>query len=223
MNVSIALSTVVDGNMLNASDPTNKLVVQNRTRWLASRDIAMHDATRVKISYESTDYCRYKEVTSLQKGEGMFDGNTIAADALITRLSHHALFLPLADCVGAVIYDPIQHILMLSHLGRHSLEQNGGFESVNFLVNHYGCDPEILTIWLTPAPGQANYPLFAFSNRAFKDVVTDQLVSAGILAKNINDDSTDTTTDENYFSHSEFLKGNRSEDGRYAVVTSMTN
>ncbi len=183
----------------------------------------MHDSTRVKIGYESTNYCRYEEVTSSQKGDGMFDGSMVAADALVTRVPHHTLFLPLADCVGAVIYDPIQHILMLSHLGRHSLEQNGGFESVNFLVNHYRCNPGTLKAWLTPAPGQANYPLFAFGNRAFKDVVTDQLLSAGILTKNITDDSTDTTTDGRYFSHSEFLKGNRPEDGRYAVIASMTD
>ncbi|MEP7204729.1 MAG: laccase domain-containing protein [Candidatus Saccharibacteria bacterium] len=221
MNVSIATSTVADGSMLTASDPANTTIIDNRARWLTSQGIAMNDATRVKISYQTTDYCRYFEVTDSQKGDGMFDEGTTAADALVTRFSHHALFLPLADCVGAAIYDPAMHILMLSHLGRHSLEQNGGLESVNYLVNRYGCDASRLKVWLTPAPGRKNYPLFAFDNRAFKDVVLSQLRAAGIRADNISDDSSDTTTDLRYFSHSQYLKGNRPEDGRYAIVASM--
>ena len=223
MNLLVALSTVADGNMLIANDQSNAKIIQNRTDFLASHHIAMANTTRVRIIYEGNDYCRYHEVTNHQKGLGMFNGDGIAADALVTREPGHALFLPLADCVGAVIYDPIQHILMVSHLGRHSLEQNGGYSCIDFLVKTYGCDPSKLSVWLTPAPGQKNYPLFAFDNRAFKDVVFEQLQMAGILTQNITDDPTDTTKDARYFSHSEFLRGNRTEDGRYALVAVMSD
>lgn len=223
MNLLVALSTVADGNMLIAANQSNAKIVQNRTTWLASKNITIADTTRVRIVYEGNDYCRYREVTASQKGAGMFDGTATAADALVTRLPNHALFLPVADCVGAAIYDPTNQVLMLSHLGRHSLEQNGGYESIMFLVNHYGCDPTKLSVWLTPAPGREKYPLFAFDNRSMKDVTLAQLKSAGVLTENITDDPTDTTTDNRYFSHSEFLQGNQSEDGRYAIVAVMIN
>ncbi|MBC7868867.1 polyphenol oxidase family protein [Candidatus Saccharibacteria bacterium] len=221
MSEVIALSTVADGTMSITSDPTSKVVIQNRIKFLASVGITMQNTTRVKVVYEGEDYCRYKEVNPSQKGDGMLDGNIVTADGLVTCTRNHALFLPLADCVGVVIYDPTHHIMMLSHLGRHSLEQNGGYKSVMFLVNNYGCDPTKLFVWLTPAPGQEKYPLFAFNNRAFKEVVFEQLHAAGINDDNITNDPTDTTKDERYFSHSEFLQGNRSQDGRYAVVAMM--
>jgi len=46
-------------------------------------------------------------------------------------------------------------------------------------------------------------------------------LAAGIDRNNIDIDSRDTTTDSTLFSHSEFLKGNRSTDGRQAVVCMM--
>jgi copper oxidase (laccase) domain-containing protein len=223
MKLLVALSTIIDGNMLIAKDQSDTKVIQNRTDFLASHRIAMANTTRLKIIYEGNDYCRYYEVANRHKRQGMFNDDGIAADALVTQEPGHALFLPLADCVGAAIYDPIQHILMVSHLGRHSLEQNGGYNCIDFLIKTYSCDPSKLLVWLTPAPGQQNYPLFAFNNRAVKDVVFEQLQTAGILTQNITDDPTDTTNDTRYYSHSEFLRGNRTEDGRYALVAVINN
>lgn len=223
MNLRVAISTVADGNMAMNQDLTNRdLVVKNRSTFLAANGIKLQDTTRVKIVYQGNNYRRYLEIGDHQKGQGMTGSDGSAADGLITRRPGLALFLPLADCVGTAIYDPDQQILMLSHLGRHSLEQNGGMASVRFLVDHYGCDPSKLLVWLTPAPGRANYPLFAFDNRAFKDVVVEQLQSTGIATKHITDQASDTTQDERYFSHSQFLKGQQTGDGRYAIVAVMT-
>lgn len=222
MNLVYAISTVNDGNMAVQQDQANKAkVIDNRSAFLAKLDIKMQNCTRVTTIYEGDNYLRYLEVTEDNKGEGMFDGHVVAADALVTRQPNHGLFLPLADCVGVVIFDPAKQFLMLSHIGRHSLEQLGAQESVKFLVDKYGCRPEELLVWLTPAPGPEKYPLFAFNNRAFKDVVFEQLQSAGIKTENINDDSTDTTSDLRYYSHSEFLAGRQAGDGRYAIVAMM--
>lgn len=223
MKLTVAISHVADGTMAMYQDLTNKqAVLQNRSTFLQSQNIDPQKTTRVKIVYKGQDYCRYHEVGLDQAGAGMSDSKVITADGLVTRQAGQALFLPLADCVGMVIFDPIKCLLMLSHIGRHSLEQNGGYKSVKFLVDGYNSDPSELLIWLTPAPGQASYPLFAFNNRSFKDVVFEQLKSAGIIEANITDNPTDTTTDRSYYSHSEYLKGNRSVDGRYAVVALIT-
>lgn len=221
MNVIVATSTTADGDMGFLSPTPRKTRVANITAFLNKNDISIDDTTRVMVSYIGKDYLRYHEVGESEKGNGMLDGNVVIADALITRNLNHALFLPLADCVGMTVFDSSKHILMVSHIGRHSLEQNGAYESIQFLVDTYDCQLDQLKIWLTPAPGQTSYPLYAFDGRDFKDVVFEQLKSAHIPIENITDDPADTTTDTRYYSHSEFLKGNRPDDGRYAVVAMM--
>jgi len=221
-SVKVAISTVSDGNMLIHEDKANKTVVHNRTTFLEQHGIPIDQATRVDIVYEGTDYRRYREVTKHDLGAGMYDGNIAPADALITRDANHALFLPLADCVGAVLFDPVNHILMLSHLGRHSVEQFSGQKSVEYLKAQYGSNPVDICVWLTPAPGKDTYPLWTFDNRSLKEVVIEQLRSAGIVSSNINNNDADTATDLRYFSHSQFLAGKRTEDGRYGIIAMMT-
>ncbi len=218
MNLTTVISKVSDGNMLDSSDKLNKNIINNRRIFLEKNNIDIDQATRISTIYEGSDYRRYREVSNKDKGAGMYNGNVVTADALVTKKSNHALFLPIADCIGAVIFDPIKQILMLSHLGRHAIEQNGGLESIRFLENKYGCKSDDLLIFLTPAPGKDVYPLFAFENRSLKSVVVEQLQSAGVLLSHIKDNPSDTSKDSEYFSHSEFLKGNRKEDGRFAVV-----
>lgn len=221
MNILVAISTVQDGNMLNRDDETSSEVVANRKSFLAKNSIDINQTTRVNIVYDGDNYRRYYEVSEEHKSNGMLYEDIVAADALVTRNPKHALFLAVADCVGAVIFDPDNNVLMLTHLGRHSLEQNGGFESVRFLVDHYGSIPNNLRVWLTPAPGPDVYPLYKFDNRSVKNVVYQQLQAAGILEKNVTDNPADTSKDMNYYSHSEFLQGNRTDDGRYAIVAEM--
>ena len=222
MQVIFGISTIKDGNMAISQDQANKAdVLNNRQAFLAKYDITPQNSTRVIVTYGGNDYCRYREVDNTSLGDGMFNGDGQPADALITRLPGQALFLPLADCIGAAIFDKKQNILMLSHIGRHSLEQFGASASIEYLVQRYEANPADISIWMTGAPGQQHYPLFAFNNRSMKDVVFEQFRSVGILDANINDNPADTSTDPRYYSHSEFLAGRQNDDGRYAVVAMM--
>lgn len=222
MNVIFAVSTTSDGDMAINKDQANKSeVLNNRKLFLEKFGITPEDSTRVTITYDGNNYRRYREVGRDNLGEGMFNGDAQPADALVTKIPGQALFLPLADCVGGAIFDQKQNILMLSHIGRHSLEQFGARVSIEYLVDNYSSDPADISVWLTASPGQQSYPLFAFNNRSFKDVVFEQMHDAGILNDNIHDDPADTTTDPRYYSHSEFLAGRQNNDGRYAVVAMM--
>lgn len=223
MTLKVAISTVADGSMLRRGAPSDPGVIKNREVFLAKHSISLNQTTRVSFSYETHTFTRYYTVNNDEKGIGMSDASPINADALVTTQSHHALFLPLADCIGAVLYDSKQHVLMMSHLGRHSLEQHGGSASVQFLKEHFHSNPADIEVWLTPAAGKENYPIWSLENKGLKEVVYEQLVAAGINESHIHDDPTDTTTDERYYSYSEFLKGNRSEDGDYAIVAMMTD
>ncbi len=221
MKVLVATSTVADGNMLNRDAYSHPQVIQNRERWLGKYGLSLDKSTRLSVVYEGENFCRYKEVGPAEFGDGMTGAPLEATDAIVTRTPGQVLFLPIADCVGTTIFDPEHNVLMLSHLGRHSLEQDGGFKSVQFLVDNYGSDPAKLQLWLAPAPGKEAYPVFSMGNRGLKEIAYEQLERAGVQRANISDNPADTTRDKNYFSHSEFLKGNQTEDGRFAMLAVM--
>lgn len=201
-------------------DQDNKEVVNNRSTWLGSQGVQLENAVRVHISYDTDDFCRYRIVDETNKHEGMEDGNVPFADALVTTTPGLALFLPVADCVAVTLFDEERGVLMLSHLGRHSLEQQGGVRSVEFLVKNFNTHPESLKVWLGPAPSKESYQIFKLDNQGMKEATFQQLQKAGVTLENITDNPADTATDDRYFSYSEFLKGNKPE-GRIAMVAVM--
>lgn len=217
MSLHIATSTVSDGSM-KSTDGSYASVLPARTVFLQHQGIAPDNTVLVHLTYEGDDYTRFVSVDATYGGDGITRPPHLVADALTTSSRGVALFLPLADCIGAVIYDIAQDILMVSHLGRHNLEQHGGTRSIQYLVTQFNSSPSDLTVWLSPAAGNENYPLYSFDSRSMHDVATQQLVAAGVPLVNITRSPIDTTVDQTYFSHSEFLKGNRDTDGRFAIV-----
>lgn len=217
----VAISTVADGSLYNRHNHEDPAIIRHRERFLQKSGLTLEQTTRVQVDYSGNDYCRYKVVDDSLKGNGMRDKGTLVADALVTTDKNHALLLPVADCVGTVFYDPVHEVLMLSHLGRHSLAQQGGVKSVAFLVDMYGSKPEDLLVWTTPAPNKEAFPIWDLDNKGFKEALFEQLAQAGVRSEHITDNPADTVTDKNYYSYSEFLKGNRDEDGDYAIVAMM--
>lgn len=225
MSVTVLTSTVTDGSMFNRDDPTDPAVIENRKAFMEAYNISLDQTTRVEVTFnfDTNDFCRYGEATDTMMADGMYRPSPTPHDALVTTEPHHALFLPLADCVGATFYDPEHHILGLAHLGRHSLEQQGGTKFVEYLKSHYSSDPKQIKVWLSPAPGKDVYPIWALDNKGMKEITFEQLHAAGILDENIIDNSAETDKDQNYFSYSEFLKGHREIDGDHAMVAVMAN
>lgn len=215
----IAMSDMTDGSMSSSVDEVTKRA--HRQKFLSRYNITLEQSILVRLEYVGDNYRRYYEVGFEQKGDGMAYGSSITADALFTRLPETALFLPVADCIAAVVYDSRQHILGLSHLGRHNLLQLGGSATIEFMASEYGTLPSDVSVWLSPAAGRSNYPLHDFENRSLHEVALQQLLTAGVRFDNITMDTHDTTTDQNMYSHSEFLRGNRKEDGRQSVIAMM--
>lgn len=217
MKLYIYTSTVNDGSMKSHGMNHDDLLPV-RERFLKRHKIAPDDATLVSVTYDDSDYCRYLTLDDEYRGDGVARPSSVNLDAVVVTRPGHALFLPLADCIGAVLYDPTQNVLMLSHLGRQALEQNGGAKSVEYLQSRHHVRPDQLQVWLSPAAGSGNYPLFSFDGRGLHDVAIEQLTGAGVRGSNIKCSPIDTTIDQAYFSHSQYLKGNRPTDGRFAVV-----
>ncbi|MEO7905149.1 MAG: laccase domain-containing protein, partial [Candidatus Saccharimonadales bacterium] len=155
-------------------------------------------------------------------GEGMLDDNPLQpADALVVTRPGHALFLPLADCVGAVLYDPVAQVLMVSHLGRHSAQVDGAAQSVRYLQDQFASQPDNLLVWLSPAVGASSYPLSGSDSAGLHDVITAQLLRSGVATSAIQTCAIDTAVSADYFSHSQFVAGNQAVDGRFAIVAMM--
>lgn len=221
--VIVKVSSCDDGPM-NFKGNNKDEVQNNRIFFLeAAGGIDPLMATLVQVTYEdTTDFTRYKVVEDDNTGEGILEPvSSLEADALVATRPDQALFLPLADCVGAVIYDPTNEILMVSHLGRHSVEQNGGQKSIEYLVKEFDSDPAAIKVWLSPAAGKENYPLHNLGNKGLHETVVKQMLQAGVNIDNIEVSHVDTTQNLDYFSHSEFLKGDQAEDGRFAIVAMM--
>lgn len=218
-NLLYGISTLNDGSMSKSVDDEQRR--KNRQKFLESQDIKLEQSVLVHLKYEGDNYCRYYEVSTEQAGDGMMFDSSIVADALFTRSRNLALFLPVADCIGAVLYDQKRQVLGLAHFGRHNLVQSGGSNVVRFMATEFGSSPADIEVWLSPAAGRENYPMHDFNNHSLYEVAIDQLKSAGVNTDNIDVDGRDTTKDVSLFSHSEFLKGNRESDGRQAVVAMM--
>lgn len=217
-----AVSSTDDGTMsFSRSDPDDTRA--NRQDFLDQAGIDPFQATVLQVTFDdTTDFARYQVIGDDQMGEGMVEpASDTIADALVVTRPEQAIFLPLADCAGAIIYDPSNQVLMVSHLGRHSVEVNGGSRSIEYLKQEFGSDPAELLIWLSPAVGKESYPLYALDNKGLHEVIIEQMVKAGVRPQNIEASHVDTAESPDYFSHSEFLAGNRSEDGRFAIVAMM--
>jgi copper oxidase (laccase) domain-containing protein len=230
VDIVIATSKVSDGSMLERHNPLDPKVIKNRQIFLQKHSITMDNATRLKVDtlhratvLHESNWLRYISVTPKDKGQAMTDDDYATADALVTTDIGHALFLPVADCVAATFFDPVHHVLAVAHLGRHSLEQQGGQKIIEHLSEQYSTEPQHVKVWLSPAPGKDVYPIWALDNKGMKEVTFEQLRTAGIQRENIEDTDIETDKDTDYFSYTEFFNGRRSEDGDYSVVAMMTD
>lgn len=217
--VLIGMSQATDGSMSYGVSDEARL--KNRSAFLGRHGVRAEQSVLVALSYDTDDFKRFYSISTEQAGDGMVRPSSITSDALFTNARNVALFLPIADCIAAVLYDPTRQVFGLAHLGRHNLVQSGGTAVVNYMTEDFGTVPEDVQVWLSPAAGRQNYPLHDFSNRSLHEVALEQLLAAGVSQANITIDTRDTTQDDTLFSHSEFLRGNRALDGRQAVVAMM--
>jgi copper oxidase (laccase) domain-containing protein len=219
--VLAVLSSTEDGNLkFGIGDDARAL--ENRKGFLDKIGVDINHTSLVGITYDTDDFTKYRIATVDDKAVGMLKQDmTRYVDALVVREPGHALFLPLADCAGVILHDPETQVLMLSHLGRHSVEQGGAATSVEYLKETCDVDPGNLLVWISPSVGKASYPLNMFDGQSLQEVIMKQLQETGVARDHIQASDIDTAHNENYYSHSQYLKGNETNAGRFAVVAMM--
>ena len=232
-NLLVAVSSKDDGTMLNRIRGRHVAeILENRRQFCDQIGVTYNDVVYHVISYDQTQtFDNIAEVTEADTVKHNNEG--IFADALYTETAGIGLFLPVADCIATVIYDPKRRALMLAHLGRHSTVAQLMTGVVRYFVER-GSQAKDLQIWMSPSITQRNYRMEYFAHTSdikwhnFCRQTADGIyldmqgfnrslaVQSGVPSDNIFISPIDTADDPHYFSHS---SGDTAE--RIAVVAVM--
>lgn len=203
--------------MLNRNVGINtEETIANRRDFIGKSGGDYNDTVYQIIEYdESQTYDKIVEVTdddTLKFSAGVY------ADALIVRQPGVGLFLPVADCVATIVYDPKRQVLALLHLGRHSTLANLMRKTIVHLVE-YGSTVGDLLVFMAPSIQSPDYKLDYFkpANREewqqYIKIEGDKTsidmqgynreicLKMGIPKDNIEVSAANTATNSNYFSH----------------------
>lgn len=231
-DLTFVFSSRADGTVLDRTTSVHSdAALAVRRAICEASGISYDDVVYQRIEYsEGATYDIVKEVDESSTTKHIED---VAADGLFTTQPGVGLFLPVADCIVTVIYDPINKYLAQLHMGRHSTLTDMISKTVD-LFETRGSDITTLHVWMSPALTKAHHRLEYFDRaddpawRGFVDKRTDgyyldmqgynraALLSRGILAENITISSIDTFENQNYFSHS---RGDTK--GRFAGLAMM--
>lgn len=216
--------TVLDRTLNNWHDET---IVANRRKFCAEAGVDYGQCVYQIILYGPD--ATYDVVG--QVGEPSADG--VYADVLYTETPGVGLFLPIADCVGTIIYDAQRRALGLAHIGRHASVAETIVKALKLFVQN-GSSPEDLTLWMAPSVSQDDYhmdyfdpmddPDWAdFAERRDDGIYLDLAgynshlaQNNGVPKENIFLSPINTARDPNYFSHSQ-----GDTNGRFAVLAMM--
>lgn len=228
-----AVSSKDDGTMLDrAQDFHAEAVVRNRLAFCRQVGVGYEQCVYQKVQYGSDQ--TYTVVTEVVPDDASKHTPGVAADMLFTDRPGVGLFLPVADCVATIMYDPKRRYLAMLHLGRHST-----YADLTTCATRYfsekGSRPEDVIVWMSPHAGPASYSLAWFDRQDdptwsglyarhgsgyYLDLAgynQRRLIAAGVLSHNITVSYVDTVTNNQYFSHSSGDVG-----GRIAVLAMMT-
>ena len=208
-----------------------------RSAYLRKQGIQAKDAVFIKLEHGTEVY----KVNNKNKGNLLDPGlqDNLVGDGLITNQPGLTLFLVVADCIGAAIYDPACRALGLIHAGRKGVEQNILAEVVEKMRIAYGSTPHDMKLITSPSISAESYVFdtedaidieFWGSDLSkgedgkwhmdIKSKFNKQALECGLQKNNISINSIDTFIDKNYFSHRRSMATGESE-GRFAVFAQI--
>ncbi|PID33464.1 hypothetical protein CR969_00605 [Candidatus Saccharibacteria bacterium] len=228
----VAVSSRDDGTMLDrAMGIHDGSIVSNRTLFCQKAGLDYKNVVYQRINYDQSQI--YDVIREVDQNSTVDKLSEVAADALITNQSGVGLFLPIADCVATVIYDPKNRYLAMAHLGRHSTVADLAKKLIDKLVAK-GSNAKELLVWMSPSAQKQSYKMEWFDRadqpdwQEFCQKKADgyyldmsgynqqKFIESGVLKDNIEISAVDTITNQNYFSHAA-----GDTKGRFAVVSVM--
>jgi len=147
--VEVGVSEIDDGNMRFFGDGDESDIIKNQKEL--SNFIESGDVARIRTIYgERKSFIEYVEITRENLAEYSIDNSEKeipVSDGLVTRETEVGLLLPLADCLGVVIFDEKQKIVGLLHSGRQNIEQNGPRKFIEYFVDNFGSNTKNIKLW----------------------------------------------------------------------------
>lgn len=225
----IAVSSRDDGSMKTGKELMDAKSVDSRERFLGRLGTDGKKTVLQKVTYADD-----RTYDVIRKVEARDAGRTIEADALYTCDQDLPILLPLADCVGVVMYHPDARLMAVLHSGRHSTFADLSEKVLDLLTVQENVDPSRLLVWLSPAVSRESYRLKWFDLadserwRDFYDYdgqdyfldlpgfIRAQCLAAGVQEQHIHMPVTDTAVDERYYSHSQ-----GDTNARFAILAMM--
>ena len=211
--VEVGISEISDGNMRFFGDGNESEIIKNQKELGAL--IGLNHITRIRTIYGERKYfTEYAEITKENLSEYIIDNlekEIPVSDGLITREAGVGILLPLADCLGVVVFDEKQKIVGLLHSGRQNIEQDGPKKFIEYFVDNFGSDVRDIKLWFSPYA--LNYRIFKLENKGLGEVAREQFINVGILPDNIIDSEIDTVDSDVFPSNS---SGDTTK--RFAVV-----
>lgn len=219
--VLAAVSSKDDGQMQFGWGEPDREVVANRRTFLQRSGLSLEQSVLLRVRYHAAAvYDVIRVVGDADVSECMMRLEGEAADCLVTNIPNIVLFLPVADCVATVVHDPINNVLALAHLGRHSTVANLAEKLVGYLKDKYKSEPKDLVVWMSPSIKKDSYLLhtadfvddshswqnfYESTPKGFKVDIQGynaaRFIDCGIQTENIHISTIDTATDDNYWSH----------------------
>jgi len=220
---SVGLSSVEDGNMRYGFEESDTQVRQNRKIFIEQKCGGTWEQTNnVVFSAEGEDFTRYKQAPDDETGVSLEkDHRTAPVDGLYIQQPGRGLFLTIGDCGSLAIVNTRLAQGAISHVGRHSAEQLGAYESIRMLQRDLDWELKDMLVWVGPAVGSDTYPLHQFAGMSLHQVIAEQLSSAGLSKDQVEICEVDTAKSDHYYSHSEHIAGRASRNGRFSVYLGL--
>ena len=215
--VEVGISDINDGKM-RFFDGNENEIMGNQAKLGELIGLENTRIARIRTIYGGRDsFTDYKEITEENLPEYSINNSESVipvTDGLVTKCHGVGMLLPLADCLGAVVFDERQKIFGVLHAGRHNIEQYGPRKYIEFLKENYECKPEDIKIYCSPYA--VNYQIDILQGMTMSEAAMKQFLEAGVLPENVIDDRINTVTDENYPSNSA-----GDIDKRFAIVAKL--
>lgn len=214
-NVEVGISEISDGNMRFFGDGNENEIIENQKKLGKALDLSGDKIARIRTIYSDrknfTDYHEITDKNLLEYAIVNSEKQIPVSDGLTTKCSNIGILLPLADCLGIVVFDEEHQVTGLLHSGRQNVEQYGPKKFVKYFVKNYGSNPEKLKVYFSPHA--LYYQVYKIDNKLLTESAKEQLIEAGVLLENIVDYKIDTVNNANLPSHS---SGDTTQ--RFAIV-----
>ncbi len=191
-----------------------------------------HDLDRGRITADKEDYRRWPEYLRPRE-DPVYDPDAppymmdLPGDGLITATPGKGLEMHTGDCAAVVMYDPVNGLLALPHIGRQGAELDIGPETITYLQGQYLTDPKNLLVYFGSSIAPESYTLTYLSETLRQEVwrpyiretspncfetdfigfAIQRLIEKGVPGENIKRSLIkDVATHPNYFSFAEHQK-----------------